>query len=161
MSTFDPAAFENTTVEQSSETHSTPVPEGEYTAIIDSVKVNSIKIKNGDRAGQEVPILRVIYHIEDDDGKLSSLLNREKVTVRQDIWLDTKGEGASMTLAFGPNQNVALGRLRDAVNLNKPGKPFNFKMLEGQGPVKITVTNTDDVERGTTYDNVTRVGKPE
>ena len=156
MSTFDPATFENMVIEDANETTSTPVPEGEYIAIVDSARINTIKIKNGPNAGQERPILRVGLEIQDDEGKLKSLLNREKIVVRYDVWLDVTEAG---TLAFGPNQNVGLGRLREACGLNRPGKPFNFKMLEGQGPLAITVTNTEDTERGTVYDNVTRVSK--
>lgn len=152
MSTFDAAAFEQMTIEQANETKSTPVPEGDFEANIDSVRIKSIAISKGDRAGQEVPILEITWHIRDDDGKLKKELNRDKVTVRQDLWLDVTESGA---LAFGPNNNVALGRVRQAVGLNKPGKPFTFKMLEGQGPAMIHVSqeHRDDL----TYNRVTRV----
>ena len=154
MSTFDPAAFEQMTIDQANETKSTPVPEGDFRAIIDSVRIKTISIKNGERAGQEVPILEVIYDIDDEDGKLKEELNRDKVTVRQDIWLDVNESGA---LAFGPNTNVQLGKLRDAVGLNKPGKTFAFKMLEGQGPLMIHVTQ--DSKDDLTFNRVPRVSK--
>lgn len=156
MSTFDAALFENMVIEGANETHSTPVPEGDYTAIIDKVQISSIEIKNGDRAGQTVPILNVTYHIMDDDGALAAQLNRDKITVRQMIWLDVTDKG---TLAFGPNQNLGLGRVREAAGLNNPNKPFAFKQLEGQGPVRIAVTHRTDDERGLTYDQVSRVSK--
>lgn len=157
MSTFDPAAFEQMTIDQANETKSTPVPEGDYTAIVDSAAVHGVEIKSGERAGQTVPVLQVIYHLQDDDGKLKKLLNRDKVTVRDDVWLDLTESGA---LAFGPNQNVRLGKLREACNLNKPGKPFTMKMLEGQGPVAISVTQITDKNDSTiVYNRVARVGK--
>lgn len=153
--TFDPAVFENLVVEGANETKSTPVPEGDYAAIIDAVRVKSIDISKGDRAGQTVPILEVTWHILDEDGKLGELLNRDKVTVRQDIWLDIVNGG----LAFGPNLNLALGRLREALDLNKPNKPFTFKMLEGQGPATITVGQRTQESSGDVFNQVNRVSK--
>lgn len=154
MSTFDPQAFENMVIEQSNETKSTPVPEGDYKTIIDSVNVKSVKIKSGDREGQEVPVLQVVYQILDEDGTLAKQLNMDKITVRQDVWLDVSESG---TLAFGPNQNVRLGKLRDAVGLNQPNKPFSFKMLEGQGPLLIGVGL--DIRDDLAYNRVNSVQK--
>ena len=107
-----------------------------------------------ERAGTTVPILEVMWQIMDDSGKLKELLNRDKIVVRQDIWLDVT-DGA---LSFGPNLNVGLGRLREAVGLNKPGKPFSFKMIEGQGPVRISVTQKVQ-DSGDVYNNVSKVMK--
>lgn len=155
-STFDPAAFEGLIIDEANETKTTPVPEGDYRGIIESVKVDAIDIQRGERAGQKVPILKVTYELEDDTGKLKELLNREKVTVRQDIWIDLNENGG---IAFGPNLNVGLGRLREAVGLNKPGKAFSFKMLEGAGPVIVHVTQeTRDAD---VFNRVPRVSKPE
>lgn len=156
MSAFDPAAFENMVVEEANETESTPVPEGDYLGLIDKVSVRGQEIKNGSRAGETVPILDVVYALNDDDGKLAKQLNRDKITVRQQIWLDLNENSA---LAFGPNQNVQLGRLRDAVGLNKTGKPFTFKQLEGQGPLAIYVTNRT-LDDGRVFDEVKRVQRP-
>ncbi len=156
QSTFDPTAFEEMTIDQSNEVKMTPVPEGDYRGIIQGVKIDSVSISKGDRAGQTVPVLKVTYELEDDTGKLKELLNRDKITVRQDIWLDISDNGS---LAFGPNLNVGLGRLRDACNMNKPGKPFSFKMLEGAGPVIVHViqdTRDEDV-----YNRVPKVSRVE
>ena len=156
MSTFDVNAFENMIIEEASETKTTPVPEGAFPAIIDGQRIKTIKIKSGPREGQEVPILEVTYDLTDEDGKLKEVLNRDKVTVRQDIWLDVNDQGA---LAFGPNQNVALGRLRDACDMNAPGRPFSFSMLEGQGPVMVHVTQFANPETGDVYNRVPKVEK--
>lgn len=153
MSAFDVSAFENQIVEGANETKTTPVPENDYHATIDSARVKAIAISKGERAGQEVPVLEVVYHLHDDTGELNKLLNREKVTVRQDIWLDVNEQGG---LAFGPNLNVQLGRLREAVGLNQPGRAFTFKMLEGQGPLIITVTH-DTRDNGDVYNRVQNV----
>lgn len=156
MSTFDVNAFENTVIEESNETKTTPVPEGTFPGLVDSQRIKTIKVKNGPREGQELPILEVTYELTDDDGKLKEVLNRDKVTVRQDIWLDINDSGG---LAFGPNQNVALGRLREATGLNAPGRPFSFGMLEGQGPVMIHVTQFANSDTGDIFNRIPKVEK--
>ena len=152
MSTFDPQAFEEMVFEEANETKFTPIPEGVYEAIVDSVRIKAIDIKKGDRAGTTAPILEVVYEILSDD--LKKELNREKVVVRHDIWLDVNENGS---LSFGPNHNVQLGRLREACGLNKPGKPFSFQMLQGQGPLKVTVAVKVNMEADVAYNNVIQV----
>lgn len=156
MSTFDPVAFENMTIDQSNETKTTPLPEGDYRGLVSGVKIKTVKLSKGERAGQEQPVLEVVYDLEDPTGgKILEELNRDKIQVRQDIWLDVDNG----TLAFGPNLNVQLGRLRDAVGQNKAGKPWAFKMLEGAGPVMVHVTHrtvNEDV-----YSQVSKISKPE
>lgn len=153
MSTFDPAVFEQMTIDQANETESTPIPEGDYQGIIDSQAITGITLNRGERAGQVVPILRVTYELDVPE-EVKKELNRDKVLARQDIWLDVTENGS---LSFGPNTNLGLGRLRDAVGLNKPGVPFSFGMLEGQGPVMVHISHrhTDD---GRTFEQV-RISK--
>lgn len=154
--TFDPAAFEEMVIDKENETKSTPVPEGVYEALIDTVRVKSVTLTKGDRAGEVVPILEVNYLILDEEGELAKELNRERITVRQDIWLDVQGSGAKARLSFGPNQNLALGRLREATGLNKPG--ITFGQMEGAGPISITVV-LDPRENGDVYNRVVKTMK--
>lgn len=158
MSTFDPEAFNQMVIEESNETKMTPVPAGDYKGFISEAKVSSISIRNGARAGTEVPVLNVTWQLEDEDGKLAEELNRDVVRVRQDVWLDLNDTGG---LAFGPNQNVALGRLREACGLNVPGKPFSFQMLEGQGPCIVHVVTEPRQDTGDMINRVPRVSKLE
>lgn len=153
-STFDPEAFENMVLDSANETKMTPVPEGEFRGFISNVRVKSITPKSGANEGKTMPILEVTYQLEDDTGELAKELNRDVVNVRQDIWLDVNDQGG---LAFGPNLNVGLGRLREAVGMNKPGKPFTFKQLEGAGPVLVTVTQDVRSDTGDVYNRVPRV----
>jgi len=150
-STFDPAAFENQIIDQGNETVMTPVPEGEYRGFIKSVRVKAVTTQ----ARGDVPVLEVIYQIDDETGELAKEMNRDEVTVRQDVWLDVTENGA---LAFGPNQNVGLGKLREAVSMNDPSRSFTFKQLEGAGPVLVTVTqNPSKNDASIIYNNVPRV----
>ncbi len=153
---FDPAVFENAVFEGANETKTTPVPIGDHLAIVDTVKVDKMQINKGERAGQSVPILRVAYKLLDENGALKALLGRDTIIVRQDVWLDVEN-GA---LSFKPNMNVGLGRLREAVNMNDPRKPFAFKMLEGAGPINVTVEH-DVQASGDVYSRVRRVAKPQ
>lgn len=146
-STFNPDVFMNSEVAEAMETKFSPVPEGEYVASIDDIKVRSAK---------EAVLLDVSWNILDD--ALKATMNMDKVIVRQSIFLDVEPDGRLMT---GPNKNVRLGRLRQGLGQNKPGQAWNFRMLKGAGPVKITVTQRHVQKEGTdetdTYNDVSKV----
>jgi hypothetical protein len=123
---FDPANFLDMQMTEASSTVSTPVPEGEYTGIVDGepeIRQWTGK-KDPTKSGLVLDITWLI-----DDATVKAELGREKVTCRQSIMLDLNSNGGIDT---GKGRNVSLGRLRDAVNLNEPGKPFSFRMLAGQ-----------------------------
>jgi len=106
-SQFDPNAFLNATVTEANSTEMTPVPEGEYLAIADKVTVVPWSKKDGSDSGLK---LQIIWDIQDENVK--ALLERSKITVRQDQMLDLTDTGQ---LALGKGQNVGLGRLRDGL----------------------------------------------
>jgi hypothetical protein len=133
MSTFDVESFIHTEIEGANETNFTPVPIGDYEALIDDIKLTSRDIN-----GREVVILDVMWDILDEN--LRATMNRDKVIVRQGVFLDV-ADGA---LAFGPNQNVSLGRLRDALGQNSDGTPWSFSSLRGAGPVYLRVEHRDN-----------------
>lgn len=143
-STFDPDVFLSQEITGASETKFTPPPEGEYTAFIDDLAM-------GDYEGQ--PILQVIYAIVDDTGKLATLMNIDKPTVRDSLFLDVDEAGRVL---FGPNKNVKLGKLREAANQNDPKLKWNFNMLRGVGPLKVMVAHSWKNGEGP-YAKVTRV----
>ncbi|MFQ5742011.1 MAG: hypothetical protein ACE5HV_00300 [Acidobacteriota bacterium] len=125
VSTFDADTFMATEVEGAFETKYTPIPTANYTATIDSVLV---------RAAGDGVVLDVTCLIHDEE--LAAKLGLERITVRAGIWLDL--DPRTGALLFGPNRNIKLGRLREAVGQNGP-KPWSFKMLEGAGPLLIAV----------------------
>ncbi len=89
------------------------------------------------------------------DEAVKKKLGRERVTVRARVNLDLSDAGM---LETGPNKNVTLGQLRDALGQNKPGwKPSD---ILGAGPfigrVKHTA-NKDNPE--IKYADVSRFGK--
>lgn len=146
MSMFDPESFMSAATTDANSTQIAPVPEGEYLAIIDDIKFR----QNNDKYP-----LDVMFQITDPD--LQASLGRDKIVVRQTIWLDIT---ANNTLDHGKGKNVGLGRLRQALGMNEPGKPFSINQLKGAGPVRIEVKHSPDKNDPTNvYQNVVKVGK--
>lgn len=141
MSTFNPEAFEQTVVEQASETDFTPTPKGEYTAYVDDYSWREVN---------DIPVCAAKLKIIDE--KLKELLGQDDPWISYDMFIELEPNG---TLAFGPNKNVALGRLREALGQNRAGEPWTFSMLRGAGPVKITVE--PDKKQPEKYSRVAKV----
>lgn len=145
MSVFDADQFMNTTTEGQLSTKLEPIPAGEYTAIIKEVAKP--------RKAADSYVMDVTYLIQDD--QLKEKLGREP-TVRQGIFLDLTDSG---TLDMSKGKNVSLGRLREALGQNGNG-PWNPMMLTGAGPIKVSVTLTEDKKSpGDFFSNVAKVGK--
>lgn len=125
MSQFDPNTFLEMTTMDSNSTVQTPVPVGEYLAVVEKIEARPWKKKDDPSVGGMA--LDITWNI--DDAGVKQLLEREKVTVKQGIMLDMTETGG---LDMGKGKNVGLGRLRAAMDLNNAGQPFGFKMLEGR-----------------------------
>lgn len=152
MSTFDPASLMETTTNEVNDTKLLPIPEGEYPAVIDNIKINTWQSKDGSQSGLR---LDVEYMIDDQAAKEAT--GRDKLTVRQGIMLDLTEDGQNLDM--GKGKNVSLGRLREACGLNVPGQPFAMTMFSGR-LVKIKVSQrpkADDPE--TIYNDVKGVAK--
>lgn len=153
QSSFDPNVFLNQELSGANETKFTPVPEAEYAGYIDDLAMD----KYDDPQRGEVPILILTYALLDDDGKLKALLGLEKPTVQDRLFLDVNPDGS---IAFGPNKNVRLGRVREAVGQNDPKKKWNFNMLRGAGPVLLKIVHTYDKKTGEgPYSRIDRIVK--
>jgi hypothetical protein len=152
MSLFDPESFMSAPVEGALDTHSEPIPEGVFAAIIDDLKVREAK----GRDGNPVYPLDVIFEITDDTVKTQ--LGRDKVTCRMSIWLDVTSQGQ---LDMGKGKNVGLGKLRDAVGQNNPGQLWQMPMLKGAGPVAVRIKHTPnkDDPSAPPFANVVSVAK--
>lgn len=145
MSTFDPDTFLSTQVTEKMASHYTPIPEGEYQATIADVVVRQPK--------EGMRILDVTYNVIMDD-EIRKSLGLDNPTTRQSIFLDTTPSGG---LAFGPNRNVKLGKLRDAVGQNV-GKPWSPLSLVGAGPLLIKIKHRiDQDDPDIIYTDVARV----
>jgi hypothetical protein len=121
---FDPEAFLNQTTDGANSTAYVPCPEGEYNAVCQKVEARPWQgKKDPTKSGVS---LTLTWNI--DSPEVRQELQRDEVTVRQDIMLDLLPSGGIDT---GKGKNVSLGRTRDAVGLNGDGA-FNFKMFEGK-----------------------------
>ena len=139
---FDPNAFLDMTVTDANSTVSIPVPVGEYVAVPTEVKARTWQSRDGSSSGIALDILWEV-----DDASVKEFLGRDKVIVKQGLMLDLTESGA---LDMGKGKNIQLGRLRESLDLNKPGEPFAFSMIVGR-PAKVRVEhrvndkNTDEV----------------
>lgn len=148
MSQFDPEAFLDTTVDAPMETKRTPIPEGDqYIGTIKDLKLRTAK----DRVIADITwsVLNVPEEVK------ARLGFQTDPTSRQSIFLDFDGNGR---LATGPNMNVQLGRLREALGQNQPGMAWKMLMLKGAGPAQLKVSNRPDPrDASIIYDEVASV----
>ncbi len=124
MTSFDPATFLNATVEGALDTKTVPCPAGEYLALADKVDVKTWASKDGSSSGLK---LEIIWDIQDENVK--KLLDRDTVKVKQDQMLDLTETGQ---LDMGKGKNIGLGRIREALGMNKAGEAFAFSMIAGR-----------------------------
>ena len=149
MGTFDPQQFLDVNLTEANSTQYTPIPEGDYTLVSTEVKARPWTSKDGASSGMAIDI---IYDV--DDPHVRELMGRDKVQVKQGLMLDLNPNGGIST---EKGRNVNLGRVRDAMGLNTPGQPFNFRMMVGQvvkGHIKPRIA--DD---GQIYNDVSAVAK--
>ena len=137
MGTFDPSSFLDITVTDANSTQSIPVPVGEYPAVASEPEVRQWNSRDGTKSGLALDITWEI-----DDAGVKQTLGRDKVTVRQGIMLDLNESGG---LDTGKGRNVNLGRLREALDLNRAGAPFNFRMIAGRA-AKVKIEHRVDGE---------------
>lgn len=125
---FDPNTFLNITTEEVNDTKSIPCPVGEYLGLAEKIDIKPWAKKDGSDSGLK---LEILWDIQDENVK--ALLDRDKVVVKQDQMLDVVEDGAGgYMLDMGKGKNIGLGRIREALDLNTPGQPFAFSMIQGR-----------------------------
>lgn len=146
---FDPQAFlSNTVVEGAMETKYVNAPPGEHQAQIQDYGARTTKNKDG----SESTIVDLKWGIFDET--VCAATGMTPTLVRQSIFLDISPQGG---LANGPGKNVQLGRVREALKQNDPGKQWNFPMLKGAW-ARIKVEHSPNEKDPTNpYANVTAV----
>lgn len=151
-SVFNPDAFLDQTTDQEGSTFVTPIPVGEFRAIVDrDVAFREEEIKKGARAGEKMYLCDILWRIEDED--VEKQIGR-KAIARQSCFVDIK-DGQ---LDFSEGKNVQLNRVRDAVGQNKPGQPWSPRMLTGQMAMIQVTQRPDENDPRTIYNDVKRVG---
>lgn len=142
MPTFDPDTFMQQNVDAPLSTEYELCPQGEYPAMIgdftrDAFRSHDFEYKKGPNAGQPgtMTVFSCPFVINDDS--VRQALERDTVTVFQDVVLDIGDDGG---LDFGKGKNVPLGRIREAVGQNGNG-PWQVASLRGAGPVMVKVSH--------------------
>jgi hypothetical protein len=151
MGQFDPSSFLNATIDQPLDTKIIPCPEGEYTAMISGdPEFRTVARKDG---SGDIAILQIKWDIQSDIAKAET--SRNPLIVRQEIMMDTT-EGGGLDL--GKGKNIGLGRLREAVGMNKPGVVFSFRDLPGKmATVKVTHRTGGEKNPDAIYDEIRAV----
>lgn len=149
---FDVQGLLDQQVEGEMSTVAVPVPEGEFVAVITKIDARQWQSKDGTKSGVS---LDVSWEIQ-DDGSVQAITGREKNIVRQSVGLDFT---ESNQLDMGRGRNISLGRLREAVGLNSPGKPFSFNQLPGQLAKIVVKHRAADDGTDTVYAEVKAVAK--
>lgn len=153
MSMFDPNVMLDQEVTGANATKTKPCPAGEYTAIIDGIKLRSWA-KKDDPTVNGVS-LDVMLDIQDEGVKAE--LARDKVVVKHSCSLDfvVDAEG-NPKLDMHKDKNVDLGRLRTACGLNDPTRKFSLNQLNGQAVKVIVAHRQDPDDPETVYAEVNR-----
>lgn len=152
MTMFDPQAILDAQFTEANSTVATPVPAGEYIAYVEKVDARPWKKRDDPSVGGIT--LDVTWVV--DDAGVKALLDREKVTVRQGIMLDLTESGG---LDFGKGKNVGLGKLRQALDMNEPGKPFSFTQMTGRTARIVVSHRADPSDAEKVYAEVKSVAK--
>lgn len=135
-SNFNPDTFIDLEVTGALDTRLEPVPVGEWPATIKEVQ--KPRQATSPKDGKTYTFMEIMWEITDPG--VWAHCQRERPTVRQSISLDINSQGG---LDMGKGKNVALGALRDAMNLNDPAATFAPRMLQGRG-AKIKVGHRQD-----------------
>jgi len=156
-STFDADAFMNTQVDEPMATQLSSIPEGEYISMVGDFTSEAFKTitYKDKKTGADVvrQVLEVPFPIQ--DAALEATLGRPPVH-RESFWLDFDANGR---LDTGPDKNVNLGKLRDALGQNSNG-PWSPSMLRNMGPLKIVIkTRSDKNDPEKKYTNITKYAK--
>jgi len=151
---FDAESFLGSTVTDANSTTLTPVPEGEYVAVLGRPKVRQFPGTKDPGALYTSLDITCEIDLAGMYPAVAEQLGREKATVRWNTLLDLNESGTGLDM--GKGKNVGLGRAREAVGLNVPGQPFSFAMFEGQ-PVKVLVKHRIDGDR--IFDEVRALAK--
>lgn len=145
---FDPNEFLGQTFTEALDTKIVPCPAGEYTAVASKVEIRQWASPNKGTSGLKLVILWEI-----DDNNVREFLGRDTVRVPQEQLLDLTESGG---LDTSKGKNVGLGRIREALDLNKSGKPFSFGMIEGR-MARVNVSHRTDGED--VYAEVKKIAK--
>ncbi len=134
-SAFDPNSFLDAQQSEANEKR-LPIPEDNpadeyrlYTAVIGEIKATSGMIEKGDKAGQPWVSMVIPLRIQLPSEVQAAYDLPPELTISDRAFLDLTPSG-SVDNAKGKNR--AQKTYRDACDMNKPGEPFAWRMLQGR-----------------------------
>jgi len=141
-SSFDPNVFLDAQVTEVNEKRP-PLPaenpsteDGLYLAMIGEIKTATGTIEKGERSGQPWVSMLVPLRIQ-VPSEVQSLGINPELTLTDRVFLDLTPQGA-LDNSKGKNRQQRV--YREACDLNKPGEPFAWRMLQGR-TVKVKLTH--------------------
>ena len=141
-SSFDPNVFLDAQVTEPNEKRP-PLPadnpaaeDGLYLAMIGEIKTATGTIEKGERAGQPWVSMLVPLRIQ-VPSEVQALGINPELTLTDRVFLDLTPQGA-LDNSKGKNRQQRV--YREACDLNKPGEPFAWRMLQGR-TVKVKLSH--------------------
>lgn len=140
---FDPDSFMQETIDKPLDFERTLVPEGEFKLAIDDFTSDAFETfgftyKKGPNKGEEGKMVVFTCPIIVLDDKVKAMLQTEKPLIYHRCTLDFEQDAGMgivnfKKLAFGPNKNIELGKLRHATG---QGADTNWQItkLRGSNP---------------------------
>ncbi len=151
-SLFNADTFLEQTVTGASETKYPVIPAGEYPAISKSITAREMpNLKEPEKGAYTV--LDITWAI--DDAGVKEETGLDAPTCRQSVFLELENG----LLDMREKKNVPLGRLREALGLNDPDKPFSFNDLVGQPAIVRIEQSPNAKDPENPYSNVTKVAQ--
>lgn len=151
-SLFNPETFLQQTVTGALDTKYPTIPAGEYPAISKSLSAREMP-NTKDPVKGPFTVLDIVWQI--DDAGVREAVGSENPQCRQSVFLELhEGE-----LDMREKKNIPLGRLRDALGLNDPTKPFSFNDLVGRPAIVKIEHSPNPKDADNPYSNVTKVAQ--
>lgn len=155
-SAFDPTSYLDATISEPS-VRRPPLPAGrELVGIVQEVKPRSWQAKEDPTRGGiavDIPVKIDLSAYPD----LQQIIGATEVTLTDGLILDLTPNGA---IDNSPGKNNKLRRWREALDMNKPGDTFSFRLMQGR-MVKVKIGHRIDnrVSPPETYDQIDGVVK--
>lgn len=150
---FNVEQFLETSYEQANDTRLPLIPEIECNA-----QVDKLKLRTGTSKESQEPYTMLDIFWELLDPNIADQLEMKKVIAIQSVFLDINEAGS---LDMGKGKNVGLGRVREGLGMNEPGKRFALRQLVGAiGKIKVVQDMINDGPRkGEMKNLVANVGR--
>lgn len=128
MSAFDTSIFLDQTTQEAS-VKRPPIAVGEYTAVIGEPDIRPwVSTKDASKSGVACDYAVDVFVPEEERARVG--LNTNSLKLKIGLMLDVMPDGKS--LDWSPGKNSGVRRLREALDLNKKGEPFNLRMPQGR-----------------------------